>query len=172
MFKKFANVIEELTVTGDIEEAMDCIIDVAAASPNVFHCEVISHCVTWAVEKKDKERKALKLFLSAGLERGIFNKQAIDAGFKNFVSNLPDKIIDVPMATKYTADLLGPFLADEVVMGDIIANPPEDLVLMGKADVFATDCLSAIRAAGGDAERFAEFWNIDLTSLVDQGRKG
>ncbi len=161
--EKFKNAVEELTVTGDIEEAMDCIIEMAA-SPDIY-CELISHCVTWAVEHKDEERKALQWFLSAGLERGIIDQQDIDAGFKNFVSNLPDKIIDIPMATKYTAGLLGPFLADGVVMADIITNPPEDLVLMGKADVFATDCLSAARAAGGDAERLAELWSVDLGCL-------
>ncbi len=32
-------------------------------------------------------------------------------------------------------------------MSDIVANPPEDLVLMGKADTFAADCLSTVRVS-------------------------
>ncbi len=98
--KKFKNAVEELSAVGDIEEAMRCMIELTSPEMN---CELIAYCMEWAVEQhKDKHRKSFQRFLSTGLERGIIDHQAIDAGFRNFVSKLPDKMIDVPLATKHT----------------------------------------------------------------------
>ncbi len=43
----------------------------------------------------------------------------------------------------FQADLMGSLLVDGIVSSDVFTNPPEDLVLMGKADDFTADCLSA-----------------------------
>lgn len=164
--RKGRQAIEEFAVSGDIEEAIFCIRELDAAA---LHWAVVSEGTNGALEKGEKQLQALGLFLLEARRRDLFTAEATVRGFQDIIAFIPDLVIDVPRAGELVAHLLGPLLAEKMVPGGFLMEPPEDLVQSGKATLFAAQVVSAVAKSGvEDITALAESWSppMDFAKLV------
>lgn len=98
--------LDEYFVILEIEEAVDCVKDLAKVAYPGYYPAFVEFCVKSTLEKGVKQVGEFAKLLTHLIREGLIPASAVETGLKNVLTEIADIKVDVPKAPEYISDII------------------------------------------------------------------
>eukprot|EP00026_Physarum_polycephalum_P001125 Phypoly_transcript_01126.p1 GENE.Phypoly_transcript_01126~~Phypoly_transcript_01126.p1 ORF type:complete len:1171 (+),score=242.39 Phypoly_transcript_01126:67-3579(+) len=148
----------------DVSEAVESIRELQAPD---YHAQVVVHAINMVLE----QNKPSQLDHIDALFAQAFNAEELSQGFTEILENIEELDIDIPMASRHVATLIGSAIARGTLPFAFLFSALVNLVESGKAEVILGAALQKINKESGES-KLVEMYDSSHRNLVELFKAG
>lgn len=139
--KKIKAILEEFAETKDLEEAVQCVVELAS---DEHHVLIATTSLNIGLEKGAKERVAVAALLAGLHARNIISTDDIATPLHEVLEFAEDMEIDIPLTLQYVAEMISPSVASGAVPLARLVASVQHLSSNGKAAKVVSKTLAGV----------------------------
>jgi len=159
-------ILDEYFALQDVPEAVESIRELQAPG---YHANLIVRAINMVLERnKPNQLEQLDALIAAAFASDV---DTVVRGFEDVLDNIEDLDIDIPMASRHVATLIGSSIARGTLQFSFLFQALEHLVASGKAEAMVGAALQKIHKESGET-KLLEMYDSTQRNLKDLFKPG